>query len=184
VDPSLPPEMMVHRLDERTGLSPGDIDVVFLTTFRPAHRRALRVLEQASWLMHAPEIEAVSLHLAAVANETRQQGSANPQAAQLVRDEQALMGRVRPSPEKLTPQVHLFPTPGPSPGSASLLLAGAARTVMVTGDAVLTQDYFEAGRAFEQSGSIEDAQISFREIAEIADEIVPGHDNVFRVQVC
>ena len=77
--------------------------------------------------------------------------------------------------------MHLFPLPGVTPGSSGLLLAMPARTVIIAGDAVVTQDYFETGRVFEQVAVVADARESFSEIVEIADEIIPGHDNVFRV---
>jgi len=182
VDPSLPADMMAHRLDERAGIRPEDVDVVFLTTFRPVHRRALSAFERASWLMHGTEIEAISEHLDTMQSRMGEMVGDEDPAARLVRDERALVRRIRAAPEKLTPQVHLFPVPGASPGSAALLLAEPDGTVIVAGDAVLTRDHFEAGRVFEQAFSVEDAQKSFREIAEIADEIVPGHDNVFRVR--
>ena len=35
VDPGLPDAVLAQRLDERTGLSPDQIDIVFLTNFRP-----------------------------------------------------------------------------------------------------------------------------------------------------
>jgi hypothetical protein len=54
-------------------------------------------------------------------------------------------------------------------------------TVVVAGDAVVTHEYFEAGRVFEQVADVNEAQEAFAGILEIADEIIPGHDNVFHV---
>jgi glyoxylase-like metal-dependent hydrolase (beta-lactamase superfamily II) len=177
VDPGLPGDLLTHLLDERTGLRPDQIDVVFLTNFRPVHRRGLALFEKATWLMHEPEIDAVRDHLAALAETTEAQ---RPEVARLLQDERNLLQRIAPADEKLTPAVHLFPSIGPTPGSAALLLAGA-RTVVVAGDAVVTRDYYEAGRIFEQVADLNAAQEAYREIAEIADEIVPGHDNSFPV---
>ena len=61
VDPSLPAEILAARLDERSGLTPGDVDVVFLTTFRPTHRRSLALFDRATWSMSESEIEAIGL---------------------------------------------------------------------------------------------------------------------------
>ena len=112
-------------------------------------------------------------------------GQAEPhtdsEVKRLIRQEQSVLARVETASEKLSRQVHLFPAPGVTPGSAGLLLALPARTVVVAGDAVVTRDYYEAGRVFEQAAVVADAQESFCDIAEIADEIVPGHDNVFSV---
>ena len=178
VDPSLPAELLVQRLDERAGIGPAQVDAVFLTSFRPVHRRSLQRFDRATWLLHEPEIAAVQSHLAEVRDRI---GDEEQDVERLVAEEAALLERFRPAPEKLTSRVHLFPAPGVTPGSAGLLLASASQTVVVTGDAVLTKEYYEAGRVFEQAGDVSVAQESFSDIMEIADEIVPGHDNAFRV---
>src|SRR5437867_1431161 len=71
VDPGLPPELLGHRLVERTGLRPDQIDTVFLTTFSPVHRRALALIDKAAWLMHAAEIDAMRDHLAQMTQRAR-----------------------------------------------------------------------------------------------------------------
>lgn len=181
VDPGLPAEVMAARLDERAGLQPDQIDTVFLTTFRPVHRRALALFGNADWFMHEPEIAAMQHHLDELAGQAESAGDADREVTRIVREERGLLHKVKAADERLTLQVHLFPAPGASPGSAALLLALPGRTVVVAGDAVLTQDHYEAGRIFEQAADVEQARASFAEIVEIADEIVPGHDNVFNV---
>jgi len=74
--------------------------------------------------------------------------------------------------------VHLFPLPGPSAGSAGLLLAGVRLTVMIAGDAALTADHVLAGRVWSGCADAQAAMGSMSEIIEIADSIVCGHDNV------
>ncbi|MFQ6048219.1 MAG: MBL fold metallo-hydrolase [Phycisphaerae bacterium] len=162
VDPSLPGELLARRLDERAGIKPEQIDCVFLTCFRPVHRRGLGLLSEADWLMGSGEIEAVRAHLEGLVRSAEQAGQA-PDS--LVRDELSLLRRIKPAPEKLTRYVHLFPSPGPTPGSCSLLLVPATTTVVVAGDVIVTRDYYEHGRAFE--------------LMELADQIIPGHDNLF-----
>jgi glyoxylase-like metal-dependent hydrolase (beta-lactamase superfamily II) len=51
--------------------------------------------------------------------------------------------------------------------------------VLIAGDAVPTQDHFLAGQVLPDSQDIPAAQESMREVYEIADLIVPGHDNLF-----
>lgn len=177
VDPGLPAEVLAQRLDERAGLRPEQIEVVFLTNFRPVHRRGLAVFSKATWLMHQPEIAAMKVHL----TEIERRSEAGDDVRRLVREEMALLSRIQSANDKLTPSVHLFPTAGVTPGAAGLLLAAATHTVLVAGDAVISRGYFQAGRVFEQVSSVDDARESFSEIIEIADEIVPGHDNAFRV---
>jgi glyoxylase-like metal-dependent hydrolase (beta-lactamase superfamily II) len=178
VDPGLPVEVLAQRLDERTGLRPEQVEGVFLTNFRPVHRRALALFSKATWLMHEPEIAAMRAHLQEI--ERRTDASAGD-VRRLVREEQELLSRIQPAGERLTPAVHLFPTPGVTPGAAGLLLAAPTHTIVIAGDAIISRGYCEAGRIFEQVASVPDAQESFREVLEIADEIVPGHDNAFRV---
>lgn len=178
VDPGLPSELLSQRLDERTGLRPEQIEAVFLTNFRPVHRRSLNLFASATWLMHEVEITAMRAHLEEI--ERRAETSA-ADVRRLVREELAMLSRVQTAPEKLTPSVHLFPTPGVTPGAAGLLLAAPTRTILIAGDAVISRGYYEAGRIFDQVASVDEALESFKEIVEIADEIVPGHDNVFRV---
>jgi glyoxylase-like metal-dependent hydrolase (beta-lactamase superfamily II) len=178
IDPSLPAEVLVQRLDERAGITPDEIDVVFLTNFRPAHRRALPRFEHATWLMHAPEIDAMLSHLNEMAGRVEEDDDGREVLA-LLAEERRLLQRIRPADERLSAQVHLFPCPGVTPGAAGLLLPLATKTVIIAGDAVVTQDHYAAGRVYEQVTDLEAAQESFQEILQIADEIVPGHDNLF-----
>ena len=96
----------------------------------------------------------------------------------MIADEQAVLGRITPAADKLSPQVHLFPTPGATPGCCSLLLVPPTRTIAVTGDAVISRDHFEHGAVSEQSHDLAQAKESLGELLEIADVFVPGHDNV------
>lgn len=177
VDPGLPPEVLRSLLDQRTGLTPESVDVVFLTSFRPVHRRGLALFPRAAVLMSEAEIEAVRAHL----DEFASRDNLEPDVRRMVAEEQALLGRIEPAPERLTPAVHLFPTPGPTPGHASLLLVPPTRTVAIAGDAVVTRDYFEHGMVFEPCFDVEQARQSLAEIVEIADLIIPGHDNLIVV---
>jgi len=182
VDPSVPAEVLRFRLDERTGMRPEQIEVVYLTTFRPIHRRSLAMFPHATWLMHEPEIEATRDHLADLNARLEEVGDgADDEVVRLVRDERELLGRIHPAGERLTPQVHLYPTPGVTPGASGLLLATPSRTIVIAGDCVVTQAHFEAGRVFEQVSDLEQARASLQDVYEVADEVVPGHDNAFRV---
>jgi glyoxylase-like metal-dependent hydrolase (beta-lactamase superfamily II) len=186
VDPGLPEQFLVQRLDERTGLSPDQIDLVFLTNFRPVHRRALSAFARATWAMYEPEITAVREHLDQLSASLKDPdravpGSQEAEIARLIADERALLDRITKADDKFTRRVHLFPSVGVTPGSAGLLLTETSRTVAIVGDAVISRDYFEAGRVYEQVYDLQAAQSAFRDTLEIADIVVPGHDNVFFV---
>jgi glyoxylase-like metal-dependent hydrolase (beta-lactamase superfamily II) len=174
VDPSLPAELLAHRLHERAGIKPEQIDAVFLTTFLPVHRRGLCGFDSADWLMHEVERAAMIKHLNRALEEVSSQRQSDPVE---IEQELALLGRIKPAPDKLSPTVHLFPSPGPSPGTAGLLIAGT-RTIVLAGDAVLSRDHYENARIHDRCADAAQARQSFAEIVEIADVIIPGHDNV------
>jgi len=176
VDPSLPAELLNHRLDERAGLAADDIDCVFLTCFRPVHRRGLSLFDRADWLMGGGEIEAMRAHLEALTESARQRGEAGDP---LVREELALLGRIRPAPDRITRSIHLFPAAGATPGNCCLLVALATATMVVAGDAVVSRNHYEHGQVLEQSFDLAQARASLAELAEVTDQLIPGHDNLF-----
>ncbi len=175
VDPALPGEVLQHRLDERAGLKPEQIDVVFLTSFSPVHRRGLALFSKADWYISRLERDTVLDGLNALSNHS---GSTVENVSyEDIQAEIELLGRLKPAPDKLASQVDFFPSYGAAPGNASLLVQ-AARTIVVAGDAVVTRDYFDQRRVWDRSSDPEKAKESFQELSEIADAIVPGHDNV------
>ena len=175
VDPSLPGQILEARLFERTGLKPDAITHVFLTNLKPVHRRGLDLFPNAVHWAAEMEIEIAQQALAAAARHIS--GETEGQAK--LTAERQLLAAMRAAPDQLVDGVDLFPLPGYTPGQAGLLLKFAARTVMITGDAVPTQGHFEAGQIFQESFDINQAKESLTEVYEIADIIVPGHDNVF-----
>ena len=180
VDPSLPAELLTHRLDERAGIKPQQIDGVFLTNFRPVHRRSLELFDRATWMLAGAEREAVVDHLESALRDLGGTDPEHPAPAVEIEQELALVRRTAAPPERLTPTVHLYPTPGATIGAAGLLVAGL-KTVVVAGDAVLSRDHFENGRVFERSADPAKARESFADILEVAEIIIPGHDNLMVV---
>ncbi len=176
VDPTLDGEPMARCLFDRTGLRPDQIDAVFLTSFHPTHRRGLAVFERASWLMSDAERTAVVTHL------ERLREGADAATAPIIDQELAVLERIGAADDVLDQNVHLFPSPGATPGCSGLLIADL-QTTIITGDAVLTRDHFEQGLVWEQAADVELAKSSLAEVNEIADMIIPGHDNLFASSV-
>jgi glyoxylase-like metal-dependent hydrolase (beta-lactamase superfamily II) len=176
VDPTLDGEPMARCLLDRTGLRPDQIDIVFLTSFHPTHRRGLGVFESASWLIGDAERTAVITHL------ERLREGADASAAPIIDRELAVLERIESADDTLDQNVHLFPSPGATPGCTGLLIADL-QTTIVAGDAVLTRDHFEKGQVWQQSADPELAKTSLAEVNEIADLIIPGHDNIFASSV-
>ncbi len=139
VDPALPPDILRQRLDERSGLEPSRINTVFLTNFRPVHRRGLELFRHATWLMHADEIEAMRRFLEDVYTGAAARGEP---VDELVEQESELLEHVQAAPDELAEQIHLSPTPGVTPGAASLLVLDDDRTTVVAGDAIINKEYF------------------------------------------
>jgi len=182
VDPSMPGDLMRLRLFERSGLRPEHVDIVFLTSLHPTHRRGLDVFDDAEWVVSGDEREAVGGHLQKLLESDDAAAEAEIEA------ELAVIGRTRSAAEfasggeTLIDGVHLFPCPGVTPGSCGLLVAGLQTTV-ITGDAVLTREHFERGAVSETAVDATAAAQSIADIFEVADFVVPGHDNVFPASI-
>jgi len=175
VDPSLPGRILDARFNERTGLALADVTDVFCTTLRPVHRRGIEALDHADWWCNEPEIEAYAAHLAGLLQSAER---LDRDEASGVQADMQLVRRFRPAPERFSPQIHLYPLPGPSVGSAGLLLTPPANTVVIAGDAAATAGHFLRGQVWQGCADAEAAMRSLQDIVEIADVIVPGHDNV------
>ena len=194
-----PPQILEARLFERTGLLPGAITHVFLTNWRPAHRRALPLFGQAKWLMFELEIQAAQRALDDIVTRAQRElhtgSGSRPSAAERAEDagqsmadveallssEAALLKRVDPAPDEIIENVDLFPLPGYTEGQAGLLVTTPMNSLMIAGDAVPTAEHFSAGQVFPDCWDLELAKQSLTEMYEIADLVIPGHDNLFLV---
>lgn len=190
VDPALPAPAVEARLFERTGLKLGAITQVFLTNWRPAHRRALPALTHAKWLMHGIEIQAAQRVLEDMqARNGPQEGDdsgnltseKDGEVAALLTAELSLLSRVEAAPDEIIEGLDLFPLPGYTEGQAGLLVTTPTMGTMIAGDAIPTAEHFAAGQVFGDCWDIKLAQQSLMEMYEIADAVIPGHDNIFMV---
>ncbi|MDP6541627.1 MAG: MBL fold metallo-hydrolase [Phycisphaerales bacterium] len=174
VDPSLPPQMLDARLQERWGMRLTEVTHVFLTSFDPDRRRSLLGVEHASWLMHEPEIQAA----AASIQEEIHHAENDPAVVDILKKHLDLLADFTSPEDQLFSFVDLFPLPGFTPGSCGLLLPLPKKTVLITGDTVATREHLEKGAVLQNCAEIETAKESFLECLEIADIIIPGRDNV------
>jgi len=173
VDPALPPQALAARLHERSGLRPVDVTDVFLTNFRPAHRGGVGLFEHARCWIGEGEREAVGQYLL-----EQFERAGDESTRQIIRGEIDLLRRFEPAPDRFMPGVDLFPLPGYTPGTCGLLLSLPSATVLIASDAVPTAEHLERGQVLGGAYDTRQAMDSFREAIEIADWIVPGHDNV------
>ena len=175
VDPALPPQILGARIFERTGLKPNQIDTVFLTNFRPAHRAGISMFAHAKLLINENEQAWTHQQLSKLI----EQAPTEDIDRKTVENELRLLETLRPADDKLVENVDLFPLAGYTPGTCGLLVSSALTSTLITGDAVPSLDHFLAGQVLPDSFDIAAAQESLREVYEIADAIVPGHDNLF-----
>jgi glyoxylase-like metal-dependent hydrolase (beta-lactamase superfamily II) len=175
VDPSLPAAALAQRYNERTGGSLADVTDVFCTTLRPVHRRCIEALPDADWWVSETELASYRLHLEGLRESAERLDESDMQA---VEADLKLLEAFQPAPEQFGRQVQLYPTAGPSPGAAGLLLTPPTSTIVIAGDAALTRDYILAGRVWEGCADTEAALSSLQDVLELADVIVPGHDNL------
>ena len=176
VDPSLPEQILVPRLAERSGLKPDAVTHVFLTNFHPLRRRGIGAFEDAQWLVGELERETIGAQLVGKFQEAEEAGDTDLAAS--LRAEIAVLQKCRPAPDRLADGVDLFPLYGVTPGSCGLLLPQPSMTVLVAGDAVATVEHLHEGKVISPVFNLEQAQESFKEAIEIADLIVCGRDNV------
>jgi glyoxylase-like metal-dependent hydrolase (beta-lactamase superfamily II) len=176
VDPSLPPQILVPRLAERSGLKPESITHVFLTNYHPMRRRGLTAFDGADWLVGELERETVGAQLVESFKEAERSGDGD--LARTLREEINTLQRCKAAPDSLAAGVDLFPLYGVTPGSCGLLLPLPAHTILIAGDAVATQEHLDEGKVLTPVFNLEQAMESFREAVEIADIIVCGRDNV------
>jgi glyoxylase-like metal-dependent hydrolase (beta-lactamase superfamily II) len=175
VDPGLPDPIIAARLYERTGLNPGQIDTVFLTNLRPAHRAGIRAFASAKIMVHEPERDAIRPQL----EQMREAVGSESDDAKVFDKELAILEAIEPASDKIAPGIDIFPLPGFTPGTCGLLISLPSSTILIAGDAVPTQEHFLAMQVLPESYDARQAGESMREAYEIADLIIPGHDNVF-----
>ncbi len=175
VDPGLPAEIITARLTERSGLVPADITDVFLTTFRPSHRAGLSAFADANWWISEAERERTGRALLA-----QFEDETDNAVRRILESEIALLQKTKAAPDKLAPHVDLFPLPGFTPGTCGLLLAYPHGTTIIAGDAIVSQEHLDRGQVLRGAFDIEQAKESLLEVIEIADTIIPGHDNELR----
>lgn len=183
VDPSLPPQILQPRMHSRTGVKCEEITDVFLTSKNPGQYRGITLFPNATWWMAAADREA----LAAVSEEVErfaevdEMQSSDPKTRgviDFVKTSLEVGRRVKDAPDRLADGVDLFPLPGVTAGTAGLLLSIPSSTILVTGDAIVTEEHLVQGRITTPCEDMKRAQESFREAVEIADVFVLGRDNV------
>ena len=177
VDPGLPEQALAIRLQEQAGISPDAITDVFLTNFRPAHRRGLPLFTNATIWIFENEREISGQYLIA-RFQKEQEESADEEILDYLRQEIAILKDIKAAPDSLMQGVDLFPLPGYTPGCCGLLLTQENITTLIAGDAIPTQDHLMQARILKGAQDIEAAQASLEEALGVADWFITGHGNI------
>ncbi|MCP4758670.1 MAG: MBL fold metallo-hydrolase [Planctomycetes bacterium] len=176
VDPGLPPQIVSAKLAERAPIKPAEVTHVFLTSFTDDTMRGIAAFPTATWLAFNMEIAAAQAALREAlqfAEENPEDGGVRP-----LQDRLSILDRVLPAEDTIASGVDIFPLSGVTPGTCGLLLAQPRHTVLITGDAVATQEHLSDAKILPTCWDREKSQESFREAIEIADIIIPGRDNL------
>ena len=155
VDPSLSnADEMFRELDRRTGLKPRDITAAFVTHEHGDHWFGLAHFSEARWFA-APAV-------AAALNKTGK-----------------LPKQVEPVTGQLFDTVDILPTPGHTLSHHSLRFTCDGKAVVIAGDAVMTRNHWRERQGHHNSADLAQAVRSIEQLSELADIVVPGHDNYF-----
>lgn len=153
-------------------LSPDEIDGLFLTHFHYDHILNFDLFPNAMIHLSAEEIDYVQGGGYQSANDPFV-----PAALYSL-----LERRIKPfsGDVELLPGMRTVPLPGHTPGMTGLLLDREG--VLFAGDGIKNGHEFVKGKPPPVFGDSEDALRSYQRGSEVAQIIVPGHDNPFRLQ--
>lgn len=176
VDPSLPAQALLARLSERASVEACRITHVFLTSADPLHRRGLAAFDDAAWLAHESELDAVKATIIEQISQARAGG--DDELIAMLNRELRILKKCEPAPDSIVKGVDLFPLPGVTPGCCGLLLLLPRATALICGDAVATVEHLQQGKVLPGCFNVDQARESFAEAVEIADLLIPGRDNL------
>jgi glyoxylase-like metal-dependent hydrolase (beta-lactamase superfamily II) len=155
VDPSLADESaMTSELKRRTGLTPDNIDAVFITHQHGDHVAGIRHFLKARWYAGS--------EVAAGLNSSGQ-----------------FPKKIESAGSSLPGGIDIVPTPGHTPDHHSLRFDYKGLSIVIAGDSVATFDFWNDRAMYYNVMDIEESKRSMQTIDSIADIIVPGHDNCF-----
>ncbi len=155
VDPSCQEaDRMAAELNRTTGLHLPDVTTIFLTHEHGDHHYGLRHFPDADWVA-APEVAA---------------------AVNASHEYQKL---VQPVTGSLLEGLDLVATPGHTASHHSLRFDHEGLSFVISGDAVMTKDFWRDCRPFFNAVDAELARQSMEKLAQMAQAIIPGHGNWF-----
>jgi N-acyl homoserine lactone hydrolase len=162
--------LLLDRLKER-GLTPDDIDYIFLTHAHWDHMLNIDLFPNAKVLIHPVERSYIK--------DPRPTDWATPSYTTLILESTQLQ-EVREGDE-IDDGVSVIETPGHSRGSMALLVRGDNETLAVSGDALPNGLSVKTGLPRIVFWDENEAKASIRKLLDAAGAFYPGHDRPFRV---
>jgi glyoxylase-like metal-dependent hydrolase (beta-lactamase superfamily II) len=155
VDPSLQEEEAMRReLDRRSSLRLEDVNAVFLTHEHGDHHFGLKHFPGARWLAAPAVADAIN----------RAGGYEKP---------------VEGVESPLFGDIDIVPTPGHTLTHHSLRFDCDGLSVVIAADAAMTRDFWNDRQGYFNSADFALAANTIEALANVADIVVPGHDNYF-----
>jgi N-acyl homoserine lactone hydrolase len=162
--------LLLDRLKER-GLTPDDIDYIFLTHSHWDHMLNIDLFPNAKVMLHPVERE--------YAKQPLETDWATPAYATLILESRQIE-EVRGGDE-LDDGVSVIETPGHSRGSMALLVKDGNDTIAISGDALPNALSLQTGNPRLVFWNADEARASIRKLLDTANVFYPGHDRPFRV---
>lgn len=169
VDPSLPDEAMQEALFDGSGLKPEQITKVYTTHMHFDHYVSPGLFANAYWYMAGKDLQSI-----------KDSWSEYRQAWKSASKD--IIDSYHPARDELVPGVAVIPLPGHTAGLSGLLFQAPEGNVLVTGDAVMTKEFFKDLRPYFFCWDMEHSIQSMVTSAKAADVIVPGHGEAFMVK--
>lgn len=166
VDPSLPGEAMRQALLDAAGLRPEDVTLVFSTHYHLDHHVDPLCFPNAVWMMPEKELNYLHAHWAEYLRS-------------FPGDKEETIARCIPAPEEIAPGIRLVPLPGHTEGISGLSLDAPEGRVLLTGDAVMTREFYQAGEPYFFGWDGETGRRTIASLRGKADIIIPGHGEAF-----
>ncbi len=163
-------QLLLQRLAER-GLTPADIDYVFLTHAHWDHVLNVDLFPQAKVLIHPVERD--------YCKNPKEGDWATPAYTTLILESRQLQ-EVREG-EEIDDGVTVLETPGHSKGSMALLVRNGDNVSAISGDALPNGWSATAGVPRIIFWDVEQAKSSIRKLMDRAGSFYPGHDRPFRL---
>ena len=165
-DPSLPAAGMRAALLDAAGLAPEDVTLVFSTHNHLDHHVDPLCFPNARWFL--PQVDLTYLHEHWDEHKRSFPG-----------DDWETVQRCEAAPEELAPGLKLLPLPGHTAGTSGLLFCAPEGRVLLTGDAVMTREFYKAGEPYFFGWDNDQARQTILSLRGRADVIIPGHGEAF-----